>query len=160
MVPGSTFRYGSSLTIVVVMFLALSRRPSEAATIPLPREETTPPVTNTYLVLILPPDSTRGSQAGVSNDNYKTISHIRGQAPSSQPVGYSPRPGRPDWGFPQGPSAGLHSVYVASRALLAYSRHPEQTLFLVGSVLQQDLPSWRRYNLVLTHDIDDRKCVG
>src|SRR5215475_12481416 len=48
-VPGSTLRYGSNFWSWTRNPRALSRRPSEAATIPFPRAETTPPVTKTYL---------------------------------------------------------------------------------------------------------------
>src|SRR6476661_4115975 len=48
MVPGSTLRYGSNFWSWTRRPRALSRRPSEAATIPFPRAETTPPVTKTY----------------------------------------------------------------------------------------------------------------
>src|SRR2546421_6711566 len=47
-VPGSTFRYGSNFCSWTRSPRALRRRPSEAATMPLPRAETTPPVTKTY----------------------------------------------------------------------------------------------------------------
>src|SRR5438094_132194 len=47
-VPGSTLRYGSNFCSWMRRPRALSRRPSEAATIPFPRAETTPPVTKTY----------------------------------------------------------------------------------------------------------------
>src|SRR5215475_302447 len=47
-VPGSTLRYGSNFWSWTRSPRALSRRPSEAATIPLPRADTTPPVTKTY----------------------------------------------------------------------------------------------------------------
>src|SRR5919109_2448272 len=49
-VPGSTLRYGSNFCACTCRPRALSRRPSEAATMPLPRAETTPPVTKTYFV--------------------------------------------------------------------------------------------------------------
>src|SRR3954452_8435522 len=48
-VPGSTFRYGSNFCSCTFNPRAFSRRPSDAATIPLPSAETTPPVTKTYL---------------------------------------------------------------------------------------------------------------
>src|SRR5436305_3554055 len=48
-VPGSTFRYGSNFWSCTFSPRALSSRPSDAATIPLPSAETTPPVTKTYL---------------------------------------------------------------------------------------------------------------
>src|SRR5437899_7627397 len=47
-VPGSTFRYGSNFWSWTRRPRAFSSRPSDAATIPLPSAETTPPVTNTY----------------------------------------------------------------------------------------------------------------
>src|SRR6185437_9266050 len=47
-VPGSTFRYGSNFWSWTRSPRALSRRPSDAATIPFPSAETTPPVTKTY----------------------------------------------------------------------------------------------------------------
>src|SRR5690348_7513266 len=47
-VPGSTLRYGSNFWSWTRRPRALSNRPSEAATIPFPRAETTPPVTKTY----------------------------------------------------------------------------------------------------------------
>src|SRR5579872_5823362 len=48
-VPGSTFRYGSNFWSWTLSPRALSSRPSDAATIPFPSAETTPPVTKTYL---------------------------------------------------------------------------------------------------------------
>src|ERR1700758_1833438 len=47
-VPGSTLRYGSNFWSWTRRPRALSRRPRDAATIPFPRAETTPPVTKTY----------------------------------------------------------------------------------------------------------------
>src|SRR5215469_7594346 len=47
-VPGSTLRYGSNFCSWTRSPRAFSRRPSEAATIPFPSAETTPPVTKTY----------------------------------------------------------------------------------------------------------------
>src|SRR2546423_752047 len=47
-VPGSTLRYGSNFWSWTRSPRALSNRPSEAATIPFPSAETTPPVTKTY----------------------------------------------------------------------------------------------------------------
>src|SRR5512146_1066546 len=48
-VPGSTFKYGSNFWSCTRSPRALSRRPSDAATIPFPSAETTPPVTKMYL---------------------------------------------------------------------------------------------------------------
>src|ERR1051326_2776954 len=47
-VPGSTLRYGSNFCSWTRRPRALSSRPSEAATIPFPSADTTPPVTKTY----------------------------------------------------------------------------------------------------------------
>src|SRR4051794_12635920 len=47
-VPGSTFRYGSNFWSWTRSPRAFRSRPSEAATIPFPSAETTPPVTKTY----------------------------------------------------------------------------------------------------------------
>src|SRR6476469_9046228 len=47
-VPGSTFRYGSNFWSWTRRPRALSSRPSDAATMPFPSAETTPPVTKTY----------------------------------------------------------------------------------------------------------------
>src|SRR5689334_16375922 len=47
-VPGSTLRYGSNFCSWTRRPRAFSRRPSEAATMPFPSADTTPPVTKTY----------------------------------------------------------------------------------------------------------------
>src|ERR1700730_2849959 len=47
-VPGSTFRYGSHFWRVTRRPRLSSRQPIDAAATPLPREETTPPVTKIY----------------------------------------------------------------------------------------------------------------
>src|SRR5437773_7548267 len=47
-VPGSTFRYGSNFWSRTRRPRAFRSRPSDAATIPLPSADTTPPVTKTY----------------------------------------------------------------------------------------------------------------
>src|SRR3954465_9952288 len=51
MVPGSTLMYGSSLTSETLILRDSRIAASEAAAIPLPGEETTPPVTKTYFVM-------------------------------------------------------------------------------------------------------------
>ena len=51
MVPGSTFRYGSSFCITTDRPRALRRFPRLAAVRPFPSEEATPPVTKMCLVL-------------------------------------------------------------------------------------------------------------
>src|SRR5947209_10258089 len=47
-VPGSTFRYGSNFCSCTFRPRALRSRPSDTASIPFPRADTTPPVTKTY----------------------------------------------------------------------------------------------------------------
>ena len=51
MVPGSTFRYGSNFCSVTFSPRLSSRHPIDAAAIPFPSEETTPPVTKIYLAI-------------------------------------------------------------------------------------------------------------
>src|SRR5580698_3009097 len=51
MVPGSTFRYGSNFWSETVRPRLSSRQPIDAAAMPLPREETTPPVTKMNLAI-------------------------------------------------------------------------------------------------------------
>src|SRR5580698_3872782 len=48
MVPGSTFRYGSNFIRFTRRPRLSSRQPIEAAARPLPKLDTTPPVTKTY----------------------------------------------------------------------------------------------------------------
>src|ERR1700694_196393 len=48
MVPGSTLRYGSSFWRETVRWRAFRMFPIDAAVMPFPSEETTPPVTKTY----------------------------------------------------------------------------------------------------------------
>src|SRR5262245_13007187 len=52
-VPGSTLMYGSSLMLVTRIPRDSRIAAREAAAMPFPREETTPPVTKTYLVIYL-----------------------------------------------------------------------------------------------------------
>src|SRR6202167_6843497 len=51
MVPGSTFRYGSNFCRVTRKPRLSRRIPMEAAAMPFPSDDTTPPVTNTYLAI-------------------------------------------------------------------------------------------------------------
>ena len=46
--------YGSNFCIVTLSPRSTSSRPSDAAAMPFPREETTPPVTKMYLVAFGP----------------------------------------------------------------------------------------------------------
>jgi hypothetical protein len=52
MVPGYTFMYGSSFKRVIFNPEHSSKLPIDAAAIPLPREDKTPPVTKIYLTLL------------------------------------------------------------------------------------------------------------
>ena len=52
MVPGSTLMYGSSFTMLIFKPRASRMAPREADAMPLPSEETTPPVTKTNRVMI------------------------------------------------------------------------------------------------------------
>src|SRR5438045_1260456 len=51
MVPGSTLMYGSSLILVTRMLRDSRIAARDAAAMPFPNEETTPPVTKTYLAI-------------------------------------------------------------------------------------------------------------
>src|SRR5260370_6988585 len=53
-VHGSTVRYGSNVCSVRRSPRLSSRHPMDAAAMPLPRDETTPPVTNMYLAIGIP----------------------------------------------------------------------------------------------------------
>ena len=48
MVPGSTFKYGSSFLILTLYPLDCNKYANDADDNPLPKDETTPPVTNIY----------------------------------------------------------------------------------------------------------------
>src|SRR5579883_1406509 len=52
MVPASTLIYGSSFCMVTEKPRFLRRRPRDAVVMPLPMEETTPPVTRMYFVFL------------------------------------------------------------------------------------------------------------
>ncbi len=52
MVPGSTLIYGSNLSIVMLSPRDSKSEAREAEAIPLPKEETTPPVIKIYFVVI------------------------------------------------------------------------------------------------------------
>ncbi len=51
MVPASTFRYGSIFWTVTLRPRSLSSRPRQAVVMPLPTDETTPPVTKMNLAM-------------------------------------------------------------------------------------------------------------
>src|SRR5262245_6159981 len=68
-VPGSTLMYGSSLRRVTLMPRDSRIAAREAAAIPFPREETTPPDTNTYLAITNQGD-------GMENDTRKRPSAL------------------------------------------------------------------------------------
>src|SRR6478752_6490523 len=116
--------YGSNFCIVTVRPRSTSRRPSEAAAIPFPREETTPPVTKMYLVafwlvLIVFPLARSAIVSGLERDPrpYRSRGgrHVRAvpprcafhvRAPATAPASPPPRRG---W-------AGARSTAPAPRA--------------------------------------------
>lgn len=53
MVPGSTFIYGSTLIKETDKPLDSNNAPNEAAAIPFPSDDTTPPVIKMYLVFAI-----------------------------------------------------------------------------------------------------------
>ena len=53
MVPGSTFKYGSSFLNLTLYPLDCNKYASDAEERPFPKEETTPPVTNIYRAMEL-----------------------------------------------------------------------------------------------------------
>src|SRR5215213_11110818 len=53
MVPGSTLMYGSNFWSTTLKPRLLSSIPSAAALVPLPMDDTTPPVTKIYLVSLI-----------------------------------------------------------------------------------------------------------
>src|SRR5580692_8966465 len=84
MVPGSTFRYGSSLHMVTLRPRDLSRRPSEEAVRPLPRELDTPPVTKTNLVIRRPPlprNTSIAKRSDLTELLTRCFEHLPGQRP-------------------------------------------------------------------------------
>src|SRR6185437_12913156 len=80
-VPGSTLMYGSSLTIATLRPRASRIAPKEAAAMPLPKEDTTPPVTNTKRVINLKGVSRRGElqpRAAETDDGQTGYHNARG----------------------------------------------------------------------------------
>ena len=57
MVPGSTLRYGSNFWFLTRRPHCFSSRPRDAAQMPLPSPDTTPPVTKMYFMAPSPFDS-------------------------------------------------------------------------------------------------------
>src|SRR4051812_4037869 len=82
MVPGSTLRYGSSFCSETVRRRAFRMFPIDAAVMPLPREETTPPVTKTYFDI----DDLQGG-----------FSNVTGLGCEINPPADRRRPGRRAW---------------------------------------------------------------
>src|SRR3954466_8111726 len=73
-VPGSTLMYGSSLMLVTRMLRDSRIAARDAAAIPLPREETTPPVTKTYFA-IYPARVGMEESTGISVDLHPSCFH-------------------------------------------------------------------------------------
>src|SRR5688572_25357189 len=99
--------YGSSFTIATLSPRASRMAPSDAAAMPFPKEETTPPVTNTNLVMRGPPyvfeevriDGRAGYQSG---DDDETVTGIRRQIFSSIIAAATPDQPRAPAGFDSG----------------------------------------------------------
>src|SRR5438105_14373421 len=72
MVPGSTFRYGSSFCRETVRWRAFRMFPIDAAVMPLPSDETTPPVTKTYFDIEDPPG---GFSNGTGDGGRPNVDH-------------------------------------------------------------------------------------
>src|SRR5215213_10254499 len=68
-VPGSTFRYGSSLIRVTLRPRDSRIAASDAAAMPLPSEDTTPPVTKTNLVMAC--GTAANADAVLANRDYR-----------------------------------------------------------------------------------------
>src|SRR5438067_13747596 len=85
MVPGSTLRYGSSFWRETVRWRAFRMFPIDAAVMPLPSEETTPPVTKTYFDI----DDLQGGFSNVTGDGGRlNVDHeIRVQTSASLAAG-------------------------------------------------------------------------
>src|SRR5438552_4768193 len=101
MVPGSTLRYGSIFSEATESPRATRMRPSDAAVMPFPSEEVTPPVTNTNF-------GTGADLGGVSNDGRAVLAPGEGapecEAPSAQR----------EQGYPAG-SAGQRECNTTNR---------------------------------------------
>ena len=90
-VPGSTLMYGSNFCTCTRRPRALSSRPSEAAVMPLPSDETTPPVTNTYFVGrsltgASPARSSRAGRASARSARPIDVRSPRTLSPASAPI--------------------------------------------------------------------------
>src|ERR1700756_5341131 len=94
-VPGSTFRYGSNFCSWTRRPRALRRRPSEAATIPLPSAETTPPVTKTYFGARVLTGFEGSSDCGRSDSRLLAGAHERIQPVERATRKRSPRADQP-----------------------------------------------------------------
>ena len=114
--PGSTLRYGSNFCAWIRSPRAFSRRPSEAATMPFPSAETTPPVTKTYLVGLLAhgrlprrssarstgsrldhapserrsPDDVRAARPAITPMRPRLVSRLTDSKPSTAPRAFDP----------------------------------------------------------------------
>src|SRR5215470_8963815 len=66
MVPGSTFKYGSNFSRLIVKTRLSSRHPIDADANPFPKEETTPPVTNMNFLSIESPKFRKGCESSLS----------------------------------------------------------------------------------------------
>src|SRR5712692_2163176 len=89
MVPGSTLRYGSSFWRETLRWRAFRMFPIDAAVIPLPSEETTPPVTKTYFDI----DDLQGGFSNLTGSGADVNIPARPATPWVRPLA----PKRPAW---------------------------------------------------------------
>src|ERR1700733_7149114 len=114
MVPGSTLIYGSSFTMAMVSPRASRMAPSEAAAMPFPNEETTPPVTKTKRLMALkgiPPDKNYTCRCAGSTG--EQTSKSRGSVPHHRQPFADLRTGLPARVDPQ--VAGGHQVLAGEQ---------------------------------------------
>src|SRR5437016_12796927 len=106
MVPGSTFRYGSSFWRETVRWRAFRMFPIDAAVMPLPREETTPPVTKTYFDI----DDLQGGFSNVTYNAGVVKPLVRLSAPLLAP-------GRPLWSRTRRPTTSGPTASAGARTM-------------------------------------------
>src|SRR3954447_24592998 len=78
MVPGSTLMYGSSLTIDTLRPRASRMAPRDAAAMPLPNEDTTPPVTNTKRVKVVSLNCVCAVEPVETGNRVPVMTHLKG----------------------------------------------------------------------------------
>src|SRR6478672_7899764 len=155
-VPGSTLRYGSSFCMTTRRPRAVSRLPRLAAVRPLPREETTPPVTKMCLVI-----RAVRSDAGPWSEVFATGFHaIRIVTCRTSTRARRERTvGRTDGCRPSGNSAlGPRELARVSEAALAVGQAAQQARHLGDALLPVELLHARGGHLAVVA-LDDPQVV-